>query len=449
MSKKKKLPIVAIVGRMNVGKSTLFNRLAESAKAITYDYPGVTRDVITDTVCWKDQCFTLVDTGGISLKKITEDAIAEKVRQRAVDTVATADVVLFVCDGIAGLLPEDRALAKWLHKEKKDTIVVVNKIDSTLAKEQIHEFDRLGFSHVIGISAQHAMGIADLFEAILDDLPADKKEIEEDEPRCKVVILGKPNVGKSSLLNLLLKKDRAIVADMPGTTREPIKEKITFAHESIELTDTPGIRRKRGVTEPIEKLMVKSALAVLDDADVVVLVVDATEGRMVDQELKLAFYVFEECYKGLIIMYNKDDIVDEQAREDMNHHLIPYRYFLDKIEEVRTSVISKKNVGKLVKKIDQVCARYMLRFSDDELTALFKEALIKKPLYRNQQRLIVHRVKQLKTGPITLQLIVSEPKWFGPSQLGFFDNLLRKHADLKGVPIKFVVRKKGSMKKSK
>ena len=297
---------------------------------------------------------------------------------------------------------------------------------------------------MIGISAQHAIAIADLFDAILEQLPTKKTYIEAEEPRCRVVILGKPNVGKSSLLNLLLKKERAIVDDMPGTTREPIKERLSFLKESIELIDTPGIRRKRGVTEPLEKLMVKSALRALDDADVVVLVIDASEGRMVDQELKLAFYVFEECYKGLIIMYNKDDLVDEEKREELKHHLVPYRYFLDKVEEVRTSVISKKNVGKLLKKIDQVCKRYMLRFSDDELTALIKEALTKKPLYRARQRLIVHRVKQLRTGPITLQLIVSEPRWFGPSQLGFFDNILRKHIDLKGVPIKFLARKKGT-----
>lgn len=443
---KKKLPVVAIVGRMNVGKSTLFNRLSDSAKSITYDLPGVTRDVITDRVCWKDRCFELVDTGGISVKKISDDLIGEKVRQRAIDSVSHANVVLFVCDGIAGILPEDRSLAKWLHKEKKECIVVVNKIDATAAKEQLHEFDRLGFKKVIGISAQHSIGIADLFDDILDALPTKKEIAEAEEPRSNVVILGKPNVGKSSLLNLLLKKERAIVADMPGTTREPISEKLSFSHETIQLTDTPGIRRKRGVTEPIEKLMVKSALNTLDDADVVVLVIDASEGRLVDQELKLAFYIFEERHKGLIIMYNKDDLLDEQQKEELKHFTQPYRYFLDKIEEVRTSVIEKKNIGKLLKKIDTVCNRYNLRFSDDELTALFKEALIKKPLYRAQQRLIVWKAKQIKTGPITIQLIVSEPRWFGPSQLGFFENILRKQADLKGVPIKFVLRKKGKKK---
>ncbi len=439
---KKKLPIAAIIGRMNVGKSTLFNRLSESAKSITYDYKGVTRDVITDTVCWKDRCFQLVDTGGISLKKITNDPIAEEVRKRAIAAVHDADVVLFMCDGTIGILPEDRALARWLHKEKKKTILVVNKIDTKIAQEQQHEFERLGFEHLVPISAQHSIGIADLFDELLALLPAPKEVEQEEEPHCRVVILGKPNVGKSSLLNLLLKKERAIVADIPGTTREAIKERLHFFKKTIELIDTPGIRRKRGVTQPIEKLMVKSALASLEDADVVLLMIDASEGKIVDQELKLAFYIFEERYKGLIILYNKDDLVDEQTKADLEFSLSEYHYFLNKVEEVRISVVSKKNIGKLLKKVDAVCKRYTQRFPNEELFMLFKEALHKKPLYRAQQRLIVYRVEQVRTAPITIALTVGEPKWFGRSQLVFFENILRKHADLKGVPIKFVLRKK-------
>ncbi len=439
---KKKLPIVAIIGRMNVGKSTLFNRLSESEKSITYDYKGVTRDVITDTVCWKDYCFQLVDTGGISIKKITKDLIAEEVRKRAIAAVHDADVVLFVCDGTIGILPEDREIARWLHKEKKQTILVVNKIDTKIAQEQQYEFERLGFEHLVPISAQHSIGIADLFDDLLTLLPAPKKIEREKDPSCRVGIFGKPNVGKSSLLNLLLKKERAIVADIPGTTREPIKEQLHFFKETIELIDTPGLRRKRGVTEPIEKLMVKSALDSLNDTDVVLLVIDASEGEIVDQELKLAFYIFEERYKGLIILYNKDDLVDEQTKADLEFSLSEYRYFLDKVEEVRISVVSKKNIGKLLKKVNAVCKRYTQRFSNEELFLLFKEALQKKPLYRARQRLVVYRVEQVRTSPITIALTVGEPKWFGPSQLGFFERILRKHADLKGVPIKFVLRKK-------
>ncbi|HLE76744.1 MAG TPA: ribosome biogenesis GTPase Der [Candidatus Babeliales bacterium] len=439
---KKALPIVAIVGRMNVGKSTLFNRLSESARSITYDYAGVTRDIITDTVSWKDRTFQLVDTGGIAIKKITEDFIAEEVRTRAIAAVHDADVVIFVCDGTIGILPEDRSLARWLHKEGKKAILAINKIDTKDAKEHQHEFLRLGFERMVPISAQHSIGIADLFDDILALLPEPQEIPPQEKPRCKLVILGKPNVGKSSLLNLLLKKDRAIVADMPGTTREAITEQMQFATETIQLTDTPGIRRKRGVTEPIEKLMVKSALASLEDADVVLLMMDASEGRIVDQELKLAFYIFEERYKGLIILYNKEDLVTEQMKEDLEFSLDEYRYFLDKVEEIRTSVLTKKNIGRLLKKIDSVCTRYNKQFTGEELFHLFKEALEAKPLYRSQQRLIVYHAEQIKTAPITIALTVGEPKWFGPSQLGFFERILRQYSDLKGVPIKFVLRKK-------
>ena len=250
------MPMVAIVGRTNVGKSTLFNRLSESVKSMTLDYEGVTRDVITDVVSWRDTTFELADTGGISLRKIVDDPIAEVARTRALEVVKNSALVLFVCDGTVGITQEDRELAKMLHKLKKSVVLVINKIDTSIAKAQMYEFERLGFTPLITISAQHGIGISDLFEAILENLPEHALQEEEEEPACKVVILGKPNVGKSSLMNLILKKERSIVADMPGTTREPIQELVRFYQESIQLTDTPGIRRKRGVTEPIEKLMV-------------------------------------------------------------------------------------------------------------------------------------------------------------------------------------------------
>ena len=351
-------------------------------------------------------------------------------------------MVLFVCDGTVGILLEDRELARMIQKLKKKTILVVNKIDTKVAQEQIFEFDRLGFKPIISVSAQHGLGIADLFDALLEMLPEGVGRPSEQEVGCKIVIVGKPNVGKSSLLNLLVKKERAIVADTPGTTREPIKERVQFYKEVMEVADTPGIRRKRGVTQTIEKLMVKSAFRAVEAADIVLLVVDASEARLVDQELKLAFYVFEEQFKGLIILFNKDDLMDEQKREDLAFHLAPYSYFLDKIVQLRTSCITNKNIGKLMNVVNDVCDRYNHRFSDDELTLLFKEALQAKPLYRNEQRLIVYRAKQFETGPISIELIVGEPKWFGSSQLAFLERVLRKSANLKGVPVRFVTRKK-------
>lgn len=439
---KKSMPIVAIVGRTNVGKSTLFNRLSESVKSMTLDYEGVTRDVITDEVCWRDTCFELADTGGISLRKIVDDPIAEIARTRAFKVVENAALVLFVCDGTVGITQEDRELAKLLHKLDKRVVLVVNKIDTSVAQAQMYEFERLGFTPLITISAQHGIGISDLFEAILEQLPEHTSQDMKEEPICKVVILGKPNVGKSSLMNLLLKKERSIVADMPGTTREPIREQVRFYQESIQLTDTPGVRRKRGVTEPIEKLMVKSALRTVDDADIVLLMIDASQVRMVDQELKLAFYVFEEHYKGLIILFNKDDLLDDEARAQLEFNLEPYEYFLKKVVQMKLSCVSQKNVGKLMQAVSDLCKRYTQRFEDQELTTMFKEALERTPLYKSERRLVLYYAKQVKTRPISIELRVSEPHLFGPSQVAFFDNVLRKHADLKGVPVQFFVRKK-------
>src|SRR5579872_2355107 len=215
---KKGLPTVVIVGRTNVGKSTLFNRLSTDVKTLTLDYEGVTRDFIRDQVSWQGHNFDLIDTGGISLRKTT-DHILEESRKKALHLIEHADIVIFVCDAKVGLLPEDREIARLLHKLGVKTIVVANKVDTHVGQEQEHEFTRLGFENFISISAQHGFGIADLLQAIVDALPDQSSEhIEEAAPKCKVTILGKPNVGKSSLLNLLLKEERAIVADIPGTT---------------------------------------------------------------------------------------------------------------------------------------------------------------------------------------------------------------------------------------
>lgn len=439
--KKTGLPKVAIVGRMNVGKSTLFNRLSENVKSLTLDYEGVTRDVIVDVVCWKDRCFELIDTGGISFKK-TQDPIMEETRKRALAMLEESAVILFVVDGKSGIMAVDTDIAKMLHKLNKTTILIINKIDSKQAEERVHEFARFGFKHSVALSAQHGLGIPDLFEAVLELLPPDATVFEEEKPLCNVVILGKPNVGKSSLLNLLLNEERAIVADIPGTTRESISERIAFNKSTIQVTDTPGIRRKRGVTETLEQLMVKSSLSAVEDADVILLMLDASQGKIVDQELKLAFYVFEQKHKGLILLLNKDDLMDEEKKADLKFSLEPYDYFLDKIVQLRISCKDRKNIRKLTDVINEVCERYKQRFSDDDLTRLFKEALVHKPLYKNGVRLVVYRAKQVKFGPITIELVVNYAPSFGPSQLSYFEGVLRKHVDLKGVPVRLVTRTK-------
>jgi GTP-binding protein len=435
----KELATVVIIGRTNVGKSSLFNRLATSVKSLTYDYEGVTRDFLRDTVCWKDVCFDLIDTGGISFRK-SEDLLMEQARQVALSMMENADEILFVVDGSVGLLQEDREIAKMLHKAGKSVILVVNKIDVKSAQENFFEFERLGFGQPQGISCQHALGIGDLLEVLVDKLPAKVETNVEKSPSCKVVLLGKPNVGKSSLLNLLLKEERAIVSQVPGTTREALTEHIVFHQEDIQVTDTPGIRRKKNVNEPIETMMVKSSLRALEDADIVLLLVDSSEGQLSDQELKLAFYAFSELHKSLIILFNKQDLVDESLKKYLSYQLAPYKQLMDKVERLDISCKTGKNIGKIIPLVSEVWKRTTQQFTASDLTVLFQEALTRRPLYHKTQLLKIFRARQVKEAPITILLIVNIPVWFGPSQRAFLDNVMRKSYELKGASIKFIPR---------
>ena len=433
------LPRVVIVGRTNVGKSTLFNRLSVNAKSMTFDFHGVTRDFIKDEVEWKNRRFELIDTGGISLRK-SQDSIQEQVRQRAVQMMEKADVLLFVCDGIVGVTSEDQEIAKTIRKANKKIIMVVNKADNTATQEHEHEFHQLGFKPVLFMSAIHGTAISDLLDTLCDMLPLIAENNDEEKTGPKIVILGKPNVGKSSLMNLLVQEERAIVSPVAGTTREAFSEKISFYHQDLELTDTPGVRRKRSIDEKLETMMVKSAFRAVEDADVVMLLIDASSRAIADQELKLAFYVFEH-YKSLVILFNKEDLSDEDIKKDMDFSLSVYNYFLKKVPQLYISAKTGKNIGRVLPLVKQVYERANQQFSDDEITLLFKEAIKHKPLYHNSMVINMKRVRQIATNPLTIVIITETPDWFGPTQLGFFDNVLRSKYDLQGVPIKFLTRK--------
>ena len=434
-----KLPRVVIVGRTNVGKSTLFNRLSVNAKSITFDQEGVTRDFIKDIISWREHTFELIDTGGISLRT-SSDEIQEQVRQGALQMIKTADLLLFVCDGTVGITIEDREIAQTCRKLNKKIIMVINKSDNSATKEHEFEFQKLGFQPTIFLSALHGHAIGDLLDGICAALPAPSGPIEETALGSKIVILGKPNVGKSSLMNLLVQEERAIVSGVAGTTREAIAQKITFYHQDILVTDTPGIRRKRSVDQQLETMMVKSAFRAVQDADVVLLLIDSSSTAIADQELKLAFYVFEH-YKSLIILFNKDDLATPEIKKDMDFSLSVYEYFLKKVPQLAVSCKNGKNIGKILSLVKKVYDRACQRFDDDDLTMLFKEALRKKPLYHQSMVINVLRAKQIAVNPITIVIISHTPEWFGPTQLGFFDNILRAKYDLLGAPIKFLTRK--------
>ena len=434
-----KLPKVIIVGRINVGKSTLFNRLAENVKSLALNYEGVTRDFVKDVVCWQDACFSLIDSGGISLKK-SQDPITEKVRQIGLNLLQDADVLLFVVDGTVGLVNEDRDIGNLLHKLNKKVIVVINKTDSLKTQENIYEFDKLDFADTVGISAQHGMGTSDLLDALIAALPKTSITKEIEEPQLRVALIGKPNVGKSSLMNILLDKERVLVSETAGTTREAITEPIKFYQETFALTDTPGIRRKRKVDETLEKMMVKTAFTAVKNADIVLLLIDGSEGRLSDQELKLAFYAFEQG-KALILVINKADLIEEEIREKFEEQFKFYQHLFKKIPHIFISCKSQKNVGKVLPLVQQVWQRYSQVLADEKLTTAFKNALHRTPLYHGGQLLHVRHAKQVSKAPPTLLMKVNHPKWFGPSQKAFFDNQIRSHFDLVGVPVMFVFKK--------
>ena len=436
--KKIKLPQVAIVGRTNVGKSTLFNRLSENVKAIALDLEGVTRDFLRDTIAWQGRSFELVDTGGISLRK-TQDPILSQARAIAVSMIESADIILFVVDGKCGLVTEDREIAQLLHKHGKTVFLVINKVDVKDAAENMYSFEGLGFPKSCFISAAHGKNIVDLLELIVAHLPAPVM-VEVEEPAYKVMLLGKPNVGKSSLMNLLLQKERSIVSPEPGTTREALVERVTFYQEDIQLADTPGVRRMRFVTEPLEGMMVQSTMQALKNANIVLLLIDGSAENVVDQELKLAFYAFDSQYKALMILFNKADLIDETTKVRFDHMLSEYDFFLKKVVTLSISCKTGKNVGKILPAVKELWDRYSRQFNQNELTQLFKEASVRRPLYHNRNLLMFHSAHQVGTAPITIVLHVNVPLWFGESQLAYYEKTLRQNYDLRGVPVKFIVR---------
>jgi GTPase len=435
------LPIVLIVGRANVGKSTLFNRLSVAIKSITFDQPGVTRDPIHDAVSWQNKDFELVDTGGIELNK-AGDYISKEAQKRAIELFEQADVIIFMVDGKAGLLPQDHLLAKQLYALRKPTIVAINKIDNENITEVDHELYALSFTKTCLISAQHGKGIDILLEAIVDLLPTTTKKVAITAPKYKVALIGKPNVGKSSLMNLLVGQERSIVADIPGTTREPIKETITFYQEDIQLIDTPGVRKKRSVSEGLEEVMVKTSMRSIKNADIILLLIDLTEKRISDQELKLAFYVFEIQHKALVLLLNKTDIAQTHDRETMEDSLDLYQHLQGKISTLTISCKTGKNVGKIIPLIDEIGNRLNQELPPDQLVSTIKDALRKRPLYKQTKKLEVKHVRQIKNNPMTLLFIVTEPALFDTTHTNYFDAVLRKKFDLKNVPIKYIIRGK-------
>lgn len=434
-------PKVLLVGRTNVGKSTLFNRLAQQKLSIVFEREGVTRDYIEEVVNWNDKTFLLVDTGGLSFDR-NPDEIGKRVQEKVLDLLNQADLLLFVVDGKNGLTEEDVRIANILRKTKKTVFLLPNKADNPHAlDDNMPEIYGLGFEEIIPVSAIHGIGIATLLGKVshIVSLP---KEIEELKPVYNVTIIGRPNVGKSSLMNLLINHERSIVSNVAGTTREAISELTYNCNDLIQLTDTAGVRRARKIDDDLEELMIKSSLQAIRTADLVTIMIDASEGKIADQELKLLFYAFEQK-KMILVVYNKIDLLDDYTLLTFKQSLEEYEFILKKLPQVWISCLTHKNVGKIFDEIQGIWKRCHQVFDDVELDETIKKAFESVHLYRSEQELKIFKIRALPDFQIpTFLLKVNIPRWFGPSELGCIENLLRKNYKLTGCPVEFIVKKK-------
>ncbi len=428
-------PKVVLVGRTNVGKSALFNRLANDAKSIVFEQKGVTRDYIHEVISWQGKSFNLIDSGGMPLGRQT-DLILDAVQKSVLNLINSADLLLFVCDGKNGLVDEDLRVAKIIHQSKKKVFLLINKADNNAYEENFYEFQRLGFKTIFRISALHGVGIGNLLEQICENITTVTSAFEDTE--YKISIVGKPNVGKSSLMNQLIHAERSIVSDIPGTTREAISEKISFSQHTVLLTDTAGIRRKKKIDDDLENIMVKSSLKSLRDADIVLLMVDASEGKLSDQELKLLFYAYE-YKKCIVILFNKSDLLKEDTRALLEHELTKYDFVLNKVPHLYISCKEKKNLHKIHLTIQKIWDNCRQSFDPEKLATIVTD-LSKKPLYKNEVPLKIYGLDPHEGRVPTFTVRVNYPQFFGPDQLGFVENVLRKHYDLKGCPVKLFLK---------
>ncbi|HEY0158917.1 MAG TPA: ribosome biogenesis GTPase Der [Thermoanaerobaculia bacterium] len=443
---------VVIVGRPNVGKSTLFNRLAGKRRALTHDLPGMTRDRLTDVVELDDgRRYELTDTGGLEYGESPMSAFAGEIRDQAQRALRDADFILFVVDGAAGLLAEDRDIAQDLRAEASKTVLVVNKTDRKDAEAAVNEFWELGFERVMPISAEHGGGVDDVIDAIAEIVPPESIAGEEEDANApvRVAIIGRPNVGKSSLLNKLTGEDRSVVSPISGTTRDAIDSELVRNGRRYVIIDTAGIRRKGKTTDEAEKLAVISARKAIERAEIALVMIDATEG-VTGQDATVAGYA-EEAGKAAMILVNKWD-ASEHAQDDAKKFEEKVRYEMKFLSYAPLEFISAKSgrrVEKVFPKIDKILEGYRRRFRTSELNAILERAVTAHhpPTVRGKQRRFYY-MTQLKAGPPTFALFsnVDEPLHF--SYKRYLENQFREAFDLVGCPVHFVIRARKGMKRA-
>ena len=434
--------IVAVVGRPNVGKSTLFNVIAGKQISIVKDTPGVTRDRIYADCEWLNHPFTLVDTGGI--EPDSRDVLLSQMRSQAELAIETADVILFVVDVRSGVTDADYAVAELLRKSHKPIVLCVNKVDSfQKLGNEIYEFYQLGLGDPFGVSSVNQLGLGDLLDELLKHFPKGLEEEAEDD-RIRVALIGKPNVGKSSMINKLLGENRVIVSEIAGTTRDAIDTEIVHDGERYVFIDTAGLRRKGRVTDEIERYSVIRTVSAVDRADICVVLIDAIEG-ITEQDVHIAG-IAHESGKGVIIAVNKWDAVekDDRTMQDFTKKLREKLSYMDYAEYLFLSAKTGQRLTKLFPLIDMVHQNQMLRVKTGLLNEiLMKAAAMKQPPSDKGKRLRLFYITQVSVRPPSFVIFVNDRELMHFSYTRYLENRIREAFGFLGTPLRFIIRARG------
>lgn len=435
-------PVVAIVGRPNVGKSTLFNALAGEQISIVKDTPGVTRDRIYADVTWLNYNFTLIDTGGIEPE--SKDIILSQMREQAEIAIASADVIIFMVDVRQGLVDSDSKVANMLRRSGKPVVLVVNKVDSfQKMMTDVYEFYNLGIGDPVPVSSVGKLGIGDMLDEVVKHFPESAAEDEEDE-RPRIAIVGKPNVGKSSIINKIVGESRVIVSDIAGTTRDAIDTDITYNGNEYVFIDTAGLRRKNKIKEELERYSIIRTVTAVERADVVLVVIDATEG-VTEQDAKIVGIAHERG-KGIIVVVNKWDAIEKNDKTIYEHtnRIKDILSFMPYAEILFISAKTGQRVGKIFDTIDMVIENQNLRIQTGVLNEILSEAVaMQQPPSDKGKRLKIFYMTQVSVKPPTFVIFVNNKELMHFSYTRYLENKIRDTFGFRGTALRFIIRERG------
>ncbi|WP_158735320.1 ribosome biogenesis GTPase Der [Alteribacillus sp. YIM 98480] len=432
-------PVAAIVGRPNVGKSTIFNRIVGERQAIVEDIPGVTRDRIYSKAEWLNREFHVIDTGGI---EIGNEPLLEQMREQAQIAIDEADVIIFLVNGRDGMTGADEEVASILHRSKKPVVLGVNKIDNFEMQDKVYEFYALGTGEVFGISGAHGLGLGDLLDEVVRHFPADQEE-EYEEDTIRMAVIGRPNVGKSSLVNAVLGEERVIVSDIPGTTRDAVDTVFEKDDQEYVLIDTAGMRKRGKVYESTEKYSVLRALRAMERSDVVLMVINGEEGIR-EQDKKIAGYA-HEAGRAMLIVVNKWDVIekDDKTMARYTEKIRDEFQFLSYAPVLYLSAKTKHRLQHLLPAVKQAADNHNLRVPTNVLNDVIMDAVIINPTpTENNRRLRINYATQVAVAPPTFVLFVNDPELLHFSYKRYIENKLREAFHFEGTPLKIIARKK-------